>query len=449
MRSPGLDGARSWYALVLLLFAYSLSYIDRQMLNLLVDPIKHSLSVSDTQFSLLQGTAFVVAYVAAAPLFGRLVDVTNRRNILIFAVCMWSICTALCGTANNYFELFLARFGVGVAESSVFPVTVSIIAGYFSKQRAARALSIVLIGPQLGGGFSLIASGLVVAFAATLRSQVPSFSSLETWQMAFVVVGLPGLIFGALLLTLREPPRRKVFVADAVERNMTLREVRSVLWARRQFYGRIYLSNGMLSAVLLSTVAWYPSFLIRAHHMPASDTGLKLGAVAVISGVIGTLMGPAASRALEARGCIDAPLRTSALSAVGMLVACVAIPLVPGVVGALCVAATIMFFAGMPIGIVASALQQATPNRMQGVVASLYTFAAQLIGYGIGPTAVALFTDRIFMDPTMVGYSMQIVMCIASLIVVWMLFSVLPHYREVLGAEVLPAADSSEVRGLQ
>jgi MFS family permease len=148
-------------------------------------------------------------------------------------------------------------------------------------------------------------------------------------------------------------------------------------------------------------------------------------------------------RRLESRGYIDASLRTSAFSAVGMFILCVAIPFTPGEVGALCVAAGIMFFTGVPIGIVASALQHATPSRMQGVVASFYTFAAQLIGYGVGPTAVALFTDKVFMNPARVGFSMQIVMCMASLIAGWMLFSVLPHYRDVLAARADTAAAES------
>src|ERR1700730_15644808 len=107
---------RAWYVLGLLTFAYALAYIDRQMLNLLVDPIKRTLAVSDTQFSLIQGLAFVSAYLVAVPVFGRLVDLVNRRNILIFGVCTWSICTALCGMSDTYWELFLARFGVGVSE---------------------------------------------------------------------------------------------------------------------------------------------------------------------------------------------------------------------------------------------------------------------------------------------------------------------------------------------
>jgi MFS family permease len=402
------------------------------MLNLLVDPIKRSLILSDTQFSLIQGTAFVSAYLAAAPIFGRLVDVTNRRNILIFGVCAWSVCTALCGLANSYGILFLARFGVGVSEACVFPVSMSLIADYFSAQRAPRALSILTIGSQLGGGFSLVASGLVIAFAGRLRLQFPSFETMTTWQMAFVVIGLPGLLFALLLFSLREPKRRQILATDAAEKPLSMRQVASALWTRRNLYGRIYLTIGMIGVVQLGIPSWFPSFLIRAHGMPASATGLELGTLSVLVGSTGTLLGPIVSRWLERAGYTDAPLRAAAFGMIGMFFSCVAIPLAPGSTGALCVAAGMIFFCGFPTGIIAAATQHATPSRVQGVVASFYTFSAQLIGYGIGPTAIALVTDRVFHDPKMVGYSMEIVMSTASVVACLLLFSALKHYRKMM-----------------
>lgn len=129
-----LDGRQAWGTLGLLTFAYALAYVDRQLLSLVVDPIKHTLSITDTQFSLVQGTAFVVAYLAAAPVFGRLVDVARRRSILILGVAIWSICTALCGFASSFIEeLFLARVGVGFSEACIFPVAMSMIADLFGR----------------------------------------------------------------------------------------------------------------------------------------------------------------------------------------------------------------------------------------------------------------------------------------------------------------------------
>lgn len=431
-----LDGAVSWYVLGILTLAYALAYVDRQMLNLLVDPIKRSLVLSDTRFSLIQGTAFVSAYLVATPVFGRLIDVTNRRNILIFSICAWSIFTALCSHATSFGELFAARFGVGVSEASVFPVSISLLADYFSARRAPRALSILLVGSQLGGGFSLVASGLVIGFADFLRLAIPTLQGLQTWQTAFVVIGIPGLLFALLVLTVREPQRRRILANDSVDRALSLSEVRAILWQRRHFYGRIYLTIGMIGVVQLGIPSWFPSFLIRAHGMSPSLTGYRLGTLSVLFGIMGSLSGPVVAKWLERRGYSDPLLRTAMFGTAGMLLFCLAIPWAPGNVGALVVAAGMIFCCGFPTGVVAAATQHVTANRMQGIVASFYTFTAQLIGYGIGPTAIALVTDQIFHDPKMVGYSMEIVMSVASMLATVLLFTVLPHHRRIVGEMV-------------
>lgn len=426
------DNPMAWYGLALLTISYALAYVDRQMLNLLVDPIKTSLDISDTQFSFVQGTAFVTAYLCAAPVFGRLVDVGNRRNILVFGVFVWSLCTALCGLADSYPALFMARLGVGVSEACIVPVSMSLIGDLFAPGRMARAQSIFYIGVQLGGGISLLAGGLVIAFADELRGHVGALAGLTTWQMAFVIIGLPGLLYAIFLFTFREPARRQSMVDDESTRQMTMRDVIVLLWERRHFYGRIYIAIGLIGIVQLGMPSWFPSFLIRTHGVSAEQTGLQLGLLSISAGTIGTLLGPAGARWLERRGYVDAQLRASALALILMLASCFAIPLAPGRIGALTAAAGVFFSCGFPLGIVAAATQNASPGRMRGVVASLYSFFAQLIGYMIGPTLIALCTDRVFGDPKMVGYSMQIVMSCASLGACLLMFSVLPHFRALL-----------------
>ncbi len=393
MNKVTLDSRQSWYVLGLLSTSYALAYIDRQMLNLLVEPIKTSLQLTDTQFSLVQGLAFVSAYLMAIPIFGRLVDITNRRNILIFGVCAWSICTALCGRAESYGELFAARFGVGVSEACVFPVAWSLIADYFSEKKSPRAFSVFQLGVQIGGGFSLVAGGLVIAFAGNLRAFLPALQALEAWQMAFVVIGLPGLLLGAWLLTVTEPERRKILATDTVERNLTIRESAAGMWERRHFYGRMYLGVGMIAVVQLGIPSWFPAFLIRTHGMSPAEVGYQLGVVALVFGTIGTLLGPVVARWFVARGHVDGGLRAVSFSTLGMLACCAAIPIAPGTVGALTAVAGVIFFCGFPVAILASAIQIATPRGMRGVVAAFYSFSSQIIGYGIGPTAVALITD--------------------------------------------------------
>ena len=429
-----IDRAGSWYVLVLLTFSYSLAYIDRQLLNLLVDPIRHSLLISDTQLSLIQGIAFVSAYLLAAPVFGRLVDIGNRRNILVVGICLWSIFTALCGRADSYGALFVARFGVGASEACVFPVACSLISDLFSAKRAPRAMSIFMLGPLLGGGFSLLAGGLVIVFAADVRAHFPMLTQLATWQLAFVLIGLPGLLFGALvLLSVREPVRSQSMSDKRDDRHYTVRESASFIWARRGFYVRLYLCLGLLGIVVLGIPAWFPTYLIRVHGVAPATVGLRFGLLVVTCGATGVIAGPWVARFIEKRrGYEDAGLRMAALSMCCMLLCCIAIPFAPDATTALAASAGAIFFFSLPTGVMAAAMQMGAPSRMRGAIGSLYTFSGQLIGFGLGPTSIALVTDKVFHDPKMLGFSIALVCAIASALAVWLMVTALPHYRRLL-----------------
>jgi MFS transporter, Spinster family, sphingosine-1-phosphate transporter len=431
------DSLRSRYILIILMFAYSLAYIDRQILNLLVDPIRHSLAISDTQLSLVQGIAFISAYLVASPLFGRLVDIANRRNILLAGICLWCVFTALCGKATTFQGLFLARVGVGASEACVFPVALSMIADCFSARQMPRAMSIFVLGPMLGGGLSLVAGGLVISFARSVHLQFPMLAGFEAWQLAFVLIGLPGLLFALLvLLTVREPARSKVIGGSVDERQYTIRESAAFLWARRAFYARILLGVGMLAIVVLGMPAWMPSYLIRTQGMPPALVGFRFGMLVVSFGIAGALAGPWISRLLERRGYADAPLRTAAIAMIPMMLCCASIPFAPGATGALAAAAGTVFFFSLPTGCMAAALQNVAPSRMRGTVGALYSFFAQLIGFGLGPTLIALVTDRVFGNPKMAGNSIGIVCTIAAALAAWLLFSALAPYRRLLEEEL-------------
>ncbi|MGC4250920.1 MAG: MFS transporter [Sphingobium sp.] len=430
-----LDSPYAWYVLGLLTCAYALAYIDRQLLNLVVDPVRRSLTLSDVQFSYIQGAAFICAYIGAAPFFGRLVDVTNRRNILLFGVCMWSLCTLLCGRADTFWGLAAARFGVGLSEACVFPVAWSLIPEYFSMRRSPRALAIFTLGGQLGGGLSLVAGGAVLTFAQALGASWPSLSGLEGWQVAFIVIGLPGFLFAALLLTMREPPRRQTLKSENTDKAPSLREALAILWEKRAFYGRIYLGIGAVGIVFLGVPSWYPTYMIRVHGMAPAMVGYSMGVVILLFGAVGTLCGPFVSQFFEKRGMIDAPLRIAAISTVGMFGFCAAIPLASSPTQAIAILAGIIFFTSFPTSIIAFATQLATMGRMRGTVASFYTMSAQIVGYGIGPTIIALTTDRIFADKLMIGHSLQLVCGIASLIAGFLLFGSLKPYRRLASAQ--------------
>lgn len=429
------DSPRSWYALLVLTLSYSLANIDRQLINLLLDPIKRSLLISDTQLSLVQGTAFISAYLLAAPCFGRLVDIRHRRNILLLGIAAWCAFTVLCGYADSYAEIFLARFGVGASEACVLPVGWSMISDYFSARRAPRALSVFMLGPQLGGGFSLMAGSLVIGFASDIRSHVSALGQAETWQIAFITVGSAGSLLIALLLAVREPRRSQMFKADADERHFTIREAAAFLWERRAFYGRINIGVGMLGTVVIAMPAWLPAFLIRYHGLSAGMLGYRFGVLVLLFGTAGVLAGPWFAGLLSRRGCEDSALRVTTWSMVAFAGCAATFPLMPTAAGAMIFIAAAVFLYSVPTAILAAAIQVATPNRMRGFVASLYPFCAQLIGYGLGPTVVAMLTDKVFRDPRMVGYSLSVVCVGAALVAAWLFSGVSPAYRRMLEEE--------------
>ncbi len=406
------DSGYAWYVAGLLAVAYAVAFIDRQVLNLLVDPIKGSLSLTDTQVSLLQGMAFVGAYVAMGPVFGRLGDQGNRRNLLIVGVVLWCISTVMCGFSDDFWSLFIARAGVGGAEAVLLPACWSLLADYFSRERLPRAMSIFLLGPFVGGGLALIFGGLIVRAVEGVQFG-GLLAGLEAWQLTFVFVGAPGLLVALLLLTVREPPRQNLNAQT--DRSFSLSEIVGFLWRERDFYGRFFGGMGLLVVVLYALPAWTPTVLIRAHDGARATVGIEYGTATLIAGTLGVLLGPWVARKLSQRYPIDAPVRTAVVAAMGAAPACLLLPFAPSYWSALLLSAVASFFMNFALPTAASALQASTPNRMRGVVSSAYAFVLTTMGLGIAPTLIALVTDRILGDPAAVGSSLGWVCGLAAL----------------------------------
>lgn len=424
------DGSYAWYVVFLLTFAYTVAFIDRQVLNLLVDPIKKDLLLSDVQISLLQGFAFMAAYVVFGPVFGRWVDTGHRRNVLVLGVTLWSAFTVFCGFSEEYWQLFLARAGVGAAEACLAPAGWSLIADYFSRQRLPRAMSIFMLGPSLGAGLALIAGGLVINSVATLAEWFPALSKLTVWQLTFVMVGLPGFVLAMLLLTVREPERSSMGGTGQKDQHFTLREVIAFFWANRAFYLRYFIGLSLLAIVIYGFPTWMPAYLMRHFGADPASVGFRYGAQVLVIGGIGIYSGPWLERWLTSRGYKDAPVRCAMLCAIAVL-ACLAIfPFVDSYELTLGVSALINLFYALPWAVAASALQITTPNRMRGIAVSIFYFLISVFGLGIAPSIIAFVTDHVLKDPAQVGISLAVVCSVSALGAAWLLHGALKHYRE-------------------
>ena len=429
----GRDSRYAWYVASLLALAYAVAFIDRQVLNLLVDPIKRDLLLSDTRISLLQGLSFVAAYVAMGPVFGRLADRGHRRNLLIIGVTLWCLFTVACGFAQDFWSLFLARAGVGAAEACLLPAGWSMLADYFSRERLPRAMSIFLLGPFVGGGFALIFGGLVVQAVTGVRFD-GALAQLEPWQLTFVFIGAPGLLIALLLLTVREPPRQAAAAAASADTQFTLGEVMAFLWRERSFYGRFFGGMALLVVVLYALPAWTPAFLMRAHGGVAREVGLQYGTATLLAGSLGVLLGPWIARRMARRWPQESEIRTTILAALCAAPACLYLPfagsywsaLVASTLGSLCV--------NFALPMAAAAIQASTPNRMRGLVTSAYAFVLTSVGMGLAPSVIALATDRMLQDSTRVGESLGWVCGLSALLCVPLLAGAARRYGARIGA---------------
>lgn len=220
----------------------------------------------------------------------------------MFGVVAWSICAALCGFADSFWTLFLARAGVGAAEACLSPVAWSLIADYFNRERLPRAMSLFMIAPSLGGGLALIAGGAVISSSTNLVAAVPILAGFSPWQLAFVLTGAPGVLLGAVLLAvLKEPPRTNS-IREASAEHYTLRETSSFFVARRDFYARFYVGISSLAIITYALAAWIPALLMRNHGVSAGSVGLMFGTPVLVFGSAAVLLGPWMGRQLSRHG---------------------------------------------------------------------------------------------------------------------------------------------------
>ena len=431
--SPYPSPAAAWYVVAVFMLAYTFSYLDRSILTLMVAPIRASLGISDTQLSLLHGLAFAIFYTLLGIPIGRLADRHNRVRIMAVGVFFWSLMTALCGLARNFTQMFLFRVGVGVGEAALSPSAYSIIADYFPPQRLPYAMSVYTAALYVGSGLALIAGGTLIGMVQPM--ELPIVGHMEPWQLVFLWVGLPGLLVVLLLGTVKEPVRRGVLQRDGGP-VMPLRVVIRYIVNRRGAYGLMMAGYASLGLAYNGVSAWVPTYFIRVHHWTAKDAGLRFGLMLAIVGTVGILSGGALAAWLKGRGHRSGNVMVGVIAALIALPTGAIAPLIGDAQISLMVYGVFVFGASLPFGAAAAAFQELTPNQMRGQVTAIYFFCVNLAGIGLGPTVVALFTDRVFGNDTSVYLSCAIVPTIMTPIAAVLLWlSLKPFARATSEAE--------------
>jgi MFS family permease len=404
--SAGQSEARAWTVVGILTVGWMLAYLDRQIISILIEPLRHDLGLSDTQASLIQGLAFSIFFVIAGVPIGRLVDRANRRNILAFGILCWSLATMGCGLAGSFHELFFARIFVGVGEACLAPASFSLVADLIRPQRRGFAMGTMVAGTSLGSAGSTVVGGLVLqALGPEGHAVLPVLGAVSAWQLVFFIVGAPGFLVAALLLTVREPERREQARGGQQAQSFLRFALR-----RKAAIGLGYLTYSCNMVVGYSASVWIPVILLRVHKVPPAEVGLIIGGVLLIIGSIGAALGGALGDRLVRRwpscGRLGVALICYPLNALQLFLWW---RLDAPIFAILAFAFSGPLLGNMVNGSSYAALTEMAPNEMRGQIVAYYQLAANLIGLGVAPTLVALITDYVLKDPAMVRESVILV----------------------------------------
>lgn len=422
--APWPHPRQAWYAVFVFALALMINFLDRGILTLLVPPIKRDLHLSDTQVSLIMGFAFACFYMLLGVPIARLVDVGRRKLILSAGVAVWSVMTAACGLAGNFWQLFAARIGVGAGEACNGPGTFSMLADFFPKDKLPRAIAVLNFGYMAGNGFALIIGGTVIYMLSSAPEvTIPLLGTFRSWQAVLFAVGLPGLVVSGLLLTVKEPPRRGLIgEAGARGQSIPFRNVLGFVHANRAAYYPMFLGLGLKTILSFGSAVWVPSFYMRTFGWSATQVGLVTGVLILVVWPFGAMFGSWLSERWTRLGRDDANMRVVVASVLVVTPCSILFPLAPTVELALAVATLNGFAAAWVLGPQNAALQVITPNQMRGQVTAIFLFFFNVIGFGFGPTFVALITDHVFKAESHLNLAMSTAAAILgpmALVVIW------------------------------
>jgi MFS family permease len=421
----------AWYVVFVLTGMYMFSFVDRQILSLLVPSIKRDLGVSDSLIGLLQGFSFAVFYTFMGIPLGRIADSCNRRNLIVVSVVIWSIFTSMCAATKSFFSLFLVRIGVGIGEAGLGPSAYSLISDYFPKERIGTAISVFYFGLFFGMSLALLVGGITVdALAQTPVLTLPILGTIASWRVTFLLVGLPGLVFALLAFTIREPQRRNLLLsADAKPASTSFKEAFTLMGRRWQSVAGISLGMVFQSTSNYAISFWAAPYFLRTHGWTAAEAGKALGVILVVFGCSGMYVGGLLSDRWQKKGAADGPIRVALISAAGIFLFLAPATLVADPRWTLAMLAIGMFLLSFPMGTSVAALQLIFPNQVRGQVSALFLFILNIGGQTMGPLLPGVFNDYLFHDEKMIGTSLALTIGGASILMLLVFLATLRPYR--------------------
>jgi MFS family permease len=377
------DQRSRYYLLGLLTVVYSFNFIDRQLLSILQESVKKEMLLSDAQLGLLTGFAFAMFYVLAGLPIARWADRGNRRNIVAGSLVVWSLMTALCGMAQNYWQLLAARIGVGVGEAGGSPPSHSMISDTFPPEQRATALSFYSVGINIGILFGFLLGGYL--------------NEVFGWRVAFLVVGLPGVLLGVVVrYTIAEPVRGRYSLGTYVHKPVPFFEVVSLLVSRRSFR-HIAIGSGLAAFVGYAASTWMASFMIRSHGMATGELGVWLALTIGVGGGIGTFCAGMFADKLakkDKRWYAWLP----ACAALGGLPFFAWTMLAASSTTALTVHVGSVLVANAYLGASIAVMHGMVGAQMRAVASAIFFLVLNIIGLGLGPWTIGVYSDYLLAE---------------------------------------------------
>ena len=377
----GMQSAR--LTLWILLIVYIFNFIDRQIVNILAEPIARDLELTDTQIGLMTGLAFALFYTVLGIPIARLADrqTTSRPRLIAVALALWSAMTALCGVAQNFWQLLLARIGVGVGEAGCTPPAHSLISDMVPPEKRASALAFYSLGIPVGSLLGMVIGGLLADYLG--------------WREAFVVVGLPGVVLALVVWSVLRDPRRSDVAAAAAGKGspaaLPLGQAVAEIMRSRAFV-LLVLAGSAAAFLSYGKTTWTTIFFQRTHDMTPGQVGLWFGIIGGVGGILGTWLGGYLADRFGARNrrhVLTAPAVGMAL-AVPLAIAAYQAPSWP-------LALALIFlpqvFNSLYYGPCYSAAQGLVPLRARAIAAAALLFFQNLIGLGLGPLFFGVLSD--------------------------------------------------------
>ncbi len=398
----------AWYALIVLLLLYFMYFVDRNILTLLVAPVRKDLGINDSQIGLLNGYSFSLLNGLFAIPFGWYADRHSRKHVLVFGITIWGCSTVASGFTSTFTELMLTRMGLGLGEAALAPVAFSLISDYFRKDKRGRAVGVYGIGGFGGIGLSYLIGGAVLAtFRGVDTVDLPLIGTTSLWHAAFIAVGGITLLLAVLTTTIKEPPR-----IDSLQKASGAAGEVGFWGHMREHWAAFWLVIGgytCLGILAIGWFAWLPSYFIRVFHMPPIQAGIQVGWTTTIAGVTGAVVGGVIADRLMKRGAHGGKVLNLFIMFCCWIVCALGIWLSNSITMSLVWVFIFTFADGIGFMQYGNIMQEMFPVHLRARSVAAWGVCSSMFSYGVGPLLFGLSTDFVFHGDDGLRYTLGLV----------------------------------------